>query len=61
MKDIRRISMVLAVIVISLFPLGCREKGPFEKAGERVDEAVDDTGDAIEDAGDEVEDSMKRR
>lgn len=30
---------------------GCEQKGPAEKAGERVDEAVEQTKDAIDDAG----------
>jgi hypothetical protein len=48
-----------------LFPLllvcpvlyGCPEEGPAERAGEKIDEAVDDAGDAIEEAGDELEDA----
>ena len=36
---------------------GCEEKGPMEKAGESIDEAVDDAGDAVEDAADDVEDA----
>ena len=30
---------------------GCREKGPLEKAGEDLDNAIEDAADAIEDAG----------
>lgn len=30
---------------------GCEQEGPAEKAGERVDEAVEQTQDAIDDAG----------
>ena len=39
---------------------GCpEEKGPMEKAGESIDEAVDETGDALEEAGDEVEEAVE--
>jgi hypothetical protein len=31
---------------------GCEKQGPLEKAGEAVDESVDDAGDAVEDATD---------
>jgi len=30
----------------------CEEQGPLEKAGEKIDEQVEETGDAIEDATD---------
>jgi hypothetical protein len=30
----------------------CEEKGPAEKAGEQIDETVEETGDAIEEATD---------
>jgi predicted small lipoprotein YifL len=30
---------------------GCEQEGPAEKAGERIDEAVEQTQDAIDDAG----------
>ncbi len=52
----------LAIALISfaaILPMvGCDNQGPAEKAGERIDEAVDDASDAVEDAGDEVEDAM---
>lgn len=37
------------------FLTACEEQGPAEEAGERIDEAVEDTGDAAEDAAEEVE------
>ena len=37
---------------------GCAEEGPFERAGEEVDDAVDEAGDAAEDVRDEVEDAV---
>lgn len=48
--------------VLSLFITGalmvgisaCREKGPAEKAGEKVDDAVSKAGDKLEDAGDKL-------
>lgn len=35
------------------------QEGPFERGGEEVDRAVDDTGDAMQDAGESVRDSME--
>ncbi|WP_376692444.1 hypothetical protein [Wenzhouxiangella sp. EGI_FJ10409] len=54
---------IISVLFALLFALGgsailtgCEDQGPAEKAGEEIDEAIDDAGDAIEDAGDDVED-----
>jgi len=45
--------ILMKILLISLFSLGlvaCEREGPMERAGESIDEAVEDTGDAIEDA-----------
>lgn len=59
-KQGTRISAALFALLFALgggaVLTGCEEKGPAEKAGEEIDEAVEDAGDAIEDAGDNVED-----
>ena len=34
--------------------VGCEKKGPAQKAGEKVDEAVQKTGDAVKDAVDKA-------
>ena len=38
--------------------LGCEEKGPAERAGEKIDKAVKDAGDAMEEAGEKVKEKM---
>ncbi len=65
-----------SLIVTSLFALalvvvvGCKEKGPMEKAGESIDKAAEKTvdkakegveavGDAAEKAGDKIKDATK--
>lgn len=35
----------------------CKEKGPAEKAGEHIDEAVEDAGDSLEKVGDDIKDA----
>ena len=56
-----RLVRVLAVAVFALLLWGCPEKkGPLEKAGEKIDNAVEDAGDKIEDAADEVEDAVDK-
>ncbi len=54
-----------ALLLAALFGLGTiagvsgcdTNEGPFEEAGEQVDDAVDETQDAADDAGDEIEDA----
>lgn len=49
---------ILSLTIISLMFLtfvACESEGPAEKAGETVDQAIEETGDAIEEAGDAVE------
>ena len=52
----------LMLIPISMFLLACEKQGPLERAGEEIDEAVEDfkaggetTGNKIDDAIDEVQ------
>ena len=47
-----RVLAITLVLALTAPLAGCRKKGPAEKAGEEVDEAVEDIGDAIDDATD---------
>jgi hypothetical protein len=46
-------SAVVATLVVGLCLVGC-EKGPMEKAGEKVDKAAEKAGKAVEKAVDDV-------
>ena len=51
MKIIRNVVLVLALSSIALATSACPEKkGPAEKAGEKIDNAVDKTKDSVKDA-----------
>ena len=53
--NIRKLAHIAAIATIAATPLAltaCEEKGPAERAGEKVDDAVEKTGDKIEDATD---------
>ncbi len=55
---------LLAFLFAALGIAGCDvSKGPAEKAGENIDDAIDKTGDAMEDAmedaGDEIRDKTQ--
>ena len=47
-----RIAMLIAAFSVPLMLAGCEEEGPAEKAGQAIDEAVQDTKRAVEDAAD---------
>jgi hypothetical protein len=54
--------VIAALAVITLFSgvSGCeKQKGPAERAGESVDNAVNKTGEQIEKAGDKIQDAAK--
>lgn len=57
MTTFRSIAVVTTLVML-LF-VGCTERdGAAERAGERIDETIEEAGDAIEDAGDEIEDTL---
>ena len=47
MKIIRNVIFLFALTSIALATSACPEKGPAEKAGEKVDDAIDKTKDAV--------------
>lgn len=67
----RRVCVVLATAVLGLGVASCEKKGPLEKAGEEIDEAVDTVknggeepvsakiDDAIDDAAKKVDKATK--
>ena len=50
MKIVRTVILVFALSSIALATSACPEKGPAQKAGEKIDNAVDKTKDAAKDA-----------
>ncbi|HTD85877.1 MAG TPA: hypothetical protein VK850_04815 [Candidatus Binatia bacterium] len=49
--------LMLAAFVTPI--VGCKEKGPMEKAGERADDAAKDTRRTMEKAGDKIDQAAK--
>jgi hypothetical protein len=56
MKHVSR-TILFALIAGTLLFSACEKDGPAERAGESVDQAVDNAGEAIEDAGDSIQDA----
>ncbi len=52
MKIMIRLLIVAVVMTLSLMLVSCREKGPAEKAGEAIDQTVQDTKEAVEETVD---------
>ena len=66
MTNIKRYATVLAFIGTAALFAGCEDQGPLERAGEEIDEAVEDvraggetTGNQIDDAIDDVRDAAE--
>jgi len=55
-------SVFCAAIALALAVAGLAacEKGPAEKAGEKIDNAAKKAGDKMEDAGDKIKDAVKK-
>jgi len=52
---LKKLSIFIALIILSAGIAACEKEGPAEKAGEKVDEAIEQAGDKIEEAGDKIE------
>jgi hypothetical protein len=46
------------VLFLALAGGACREEGPAERAGEEIDEALDDAGEAVDEAVDDVQEKV---
>jgi len=55
---VARVGTALSMGLLLVTLLGC-EKGPAERAGENIDEAVDKAGDQIEKSGDDLQDAVR--
>jgi outer membrane lipoprotein-sorting protein len=54
----RKISLLMLVAFAAIFASACEKKGPAERAGEKIDDAMSDMADAAEDMGGEVESAV---
>lgn len=55
----KNLSTLAALLMSAFLFAACENDGPFENAGEEIDEAADEVGDSLEDAGDEIEDEIE--
>ncbi len=58
-RKVRNSIYVLLLAVLSLSFVGCEQKGPAERAGENIDEAVEELRDSGKDLGNKIEDACE--
>jgi len=50
-------TLLVFTLLLVVTAIGCKEKGPFEKAGEKVDNAADNVADAADEATEDLDDN----
>lgn len=61
MKGRKVFGVVLTALLLSAPCVGCHQhKGPAQRAGAKIDDAVEDTGDAAKRAGNKVGGAVKK-
>jgi predicted small lipoprotein YifL len=58
MGHIGRLQMALTLVLGLATLAGCEQKGPMEKAGKKIDKAVEDTGKEVQKAGEKAADKL---
>lgn len=58
MKSLRMLALLLLVTLGLVAVAGCEQDGPAERAGENIDEGMEEMGDQAEDMADDTEDAM---
>ncbi len=55
----RKASTLALIVFAAFFAVACEEKGPAEKAGEKIDEAMSEAKDSAKEAGEKMEEAAK--
>lgn len=50
--------LILTLLAIMSVSVGCEKKGPFEKAGEKIDNGIQKTGDKIDEGAQKVDEKI---
>jgi len=59
MKTLNKILVLLCGLAFLTSFSGCKEQGPMESAGEKIDQSVEKTQEKMEDIGDTVQDKAE--
>jgi len=60
MKVIFTLTILMVSVAMTLMLTACEKKGPAEKAGEKVDQAVEETKEDIQQTKEKLEDAVKK-
>ncbi|MBE0577702.1 MAG: hypothetical protein IH613_17625 [Desulfuromonadales bacterium] len=60
MKVIFTLTILMVSIAMTLMLTACEKKGPAEKAGEKVDQAVEETKEDLQQTKEKLEDAVKK-
>jgi hypothetical protein len=60
MKSARLLGALFLVAVLGLGLGACERKGPAERAGERIDETVEEAGERAEETGERIREKTER-
>ncbi|WP_017431287.1 hypothetical protein [Vreelandella jeotgali] len=56
--NLKKLMAVLGILMLAGGLAACEDdKGPAEKAGESIDESMEEAGDSLEEMGDEIQES----
>lgn len=59
MTGLLKIISVILLGSLLLMSAGCKKEGPLEKAGKKIDKAIEETSDKLEEAGKEMQKAFK--
>jgi predicted small lipoprotein YifL len=59
MKSFKSVYTALIAGALLVTLAGCEQKGPAERAGEKVDNAIEKVGEKVEATGDQIQDATK--
>ncbi|MBI9112736.1 hypothetical protein [Maridesulfovibrio ferrireducens] len=54
MKIMKKLVFVLCLVAFLSVAYGCEKEGPAEKAGKKMDQALDNAGDSLKEMGDKI-------
>lgn len=60
MKAIITLTILMVSVAMTLMLTACEKKGPAEKAGEKVDQAVEETKEDLQQTKEKLEDAVKK-
>lgn len=60
MRVMFTLTILMVSVAMTLMLTACEKKGPVEKAGQKVDQAVEETKEDLQQTKEKIEDSVKK-